>query len=91
VTCGWSKQGLQTFNQLAREIFISHKEDGEDFDKAFKEHIDQEMASTKKTGKRKRNCIETYNDHNEEEMKRNYEEGNVEEDKGWVAKNLFIV
>jgi hypothetical protein len=91
VTCGWSKQGLQTFNELAREMFISRKEDGEDFDKAFKEHIKQEMASTKKTGKRKRNCIETYNDLNEEEMKRNYEEGNGEENEGWVAKNLFIV
>jgi hypothetical protein len=51
VTCGLSKQGLQTFNELAREIFISREEDGEDFDKAFKEHIEQEMASTKKTGK----------------------------------------
>jgi hypothetical protein len=25
------------------------------------------------------------------EMKRNYEEGNVEQNEGWVAKNLFIV
>jgi hypothetical protein len=24
-------------------------------------------------------------------MKRNYEEGNVEQNEGWVAKNLFIV
>jgi hypothetical protein len=47
VTCGWSKQDLQTFNQLAREIFVSCKEDGEDFDKAFKEHIEQEMAQRK--------------------------------------------
>jgi hypothetical protein len=49
------------------------------------------MASRKKTGKRKRNCIETYNDLNDKEMMKNYKEGNVEEDKGWVAKNLFIV
>ena len=91
VTCGWSKQGLQTFNKLAREIFISHKEDGEDFNKTFKEHIEQEMASTNKTSKRKRNCIETYNDLNEEEMKQNYEDQNVEENEGWVARNLFIV
>jgi hypothetical protein len=71
VICGWSKQGVQTFNELAREILISCKEDGEDFDKAFKEHIEQEMASTKKTGKRKRNCIETYNDLNEEKRREN--------------------
>jgi hypothetical protein len=49
------------------------------------------MASTKKTGKRKRNGIETYNDLNEEEMKQNYEDQNVEENEGWVARNLFIV
>jgi hypothetical protein len=70
---------------------VSRKEDGDDFDKAFKEHIEQKMASTKKTGKRQRNCIETYNDLNEKEMKRNYEEGNVEQHEEWVAKNLYIV
>jgi hypothetical protein len=70
---------------------VSRKEDREDFDKTFKEHIEQETASTKKTGKRKRNCIETYNDLNDEEMKRNYKEGNVEQNEGWAAKNLFIV
>jgi transposase len=70
---------------------MSRKEEREDFNKVFKEHIEQEMASTKKTGKRKRNCMETYNDLNEEEMKRNYKEGNVDENEGWVAKNLFIV
>jgi hypothetical protein len=35
---------------------------GEDFDEAFKESIEQEMASTNKTGKMKRYCIDTYND-----------------------------
>jgi hypothetical protein len=30
---------------------------GEDSDKAFREHIEQEMASTKKTGKRKRKVL----------------------------------
>jgi hypothetical protein len=52
LSCGWSKQGLETFNQqVAREILISHNGNGEDFDKAFKKHIEQEMASTKKSGK----------------------------------------
>jgi hypothetical protein len=43
---------------------------GEDFDKkAFKEHIEQEMTSANKTGKRKRNCINAYNeDVNEGEL-----------------------
>jgi len=66
--CGWSKDGLQTFNQLAKEVYISRKAHGEEFDKAFKKTIEEEMASTNKTGKRKRNCIDTYNDLNEEEL-----------------------
>jgi hypothetical protein len=35
---------------------------------SIQEGIEQEIASTKKTGKRKRNCIETCNNLNEEEM-----------------------
>jgi hypothetical protein len=89
--CGWSKQGLQTFNQLAREIFQSRKEHGEEFNKAFKEYIEQEMASKHNTGKRKRNCIDTYNDLNEGDMIRIQEHGSDDENEGWVAKNLFIV
>jgi hypothetical protein len=66
LSCGWSKDGLQTFNQLAKEVYNKNrKEHGEEFDKAFKKSIKQEMASTNKTGKRKRNCVDTYNDLNE--------------------------
>lgn len=89
--CGWSIDGLETFNQLAREIFINRKEQGEIFDKAFKEHMEQEIASTNKTGKRKRKCVATYNDLNANEMMKNYEECSDTEEEGWVAKNLFIV
>jgi hypothetical protein len=47
------------------------------------------MASTNKAGKRKRNCIDTYNDLNQAEliMNKNSDEN---KEKG-VAKNVFIV
>jgi hypothetical protein len=90
--CGWSKEGLQTFNQLAKEVSIDRKEHGEEFDNAFKTNIEQEMASSanNNTGKRKRHCIDTYNDLNEGDMK-GVENSDDEEEEQWVAKNLFMV
>ena len=53
------------------------------------------MASTNKTaGKRKRNCIHTYNDLNQAELNMNKDEENSDEEEqeeGWVSKNVFIV
>jgi hypothetical protein len=51
------------------------------------------MASTNKTGKRKRNCIDTYNDLNEGALVKNDEESSgVEVDQeDWVSKNVFLV
>ena len=94
MSCGWSKDGLQTFNQLAKEVYKNRKEHGEEFDKALKKSIKQEMASSNKTGKRKRNCIDTYNDLNEAELIMNKDEensGDEEQEEGWVSKNVFIV
>jgi predicted AAA+ superfamily ATPase len=92
LSCGWSKDGLQTFNQLAKEVYKNRKEHGEEFDKAFKKSIEQEMASTNKTGKRKRNCVDTYNDLNEGGLIMKDEENSEdEEQEEWVAKNVFIV
>ena len=95
MSCGWSKDGLQTFNQLAKEIYKNRNEHGEEFDKAFKKSIQEEMASTNRAGKRKRNCIETYNDLNEAEMIMNKDDeensGDEKEEKGWVSKNVFLV
>ena len=87
--CGWSKDGLQTFNQLAKEVYISCKAHGEEFDKAFKKTIEEEMASTNKTGKRKRNNIDTYNDLNEGELIIKEEEDSEKEH--WVSKHVFLV
>jgi hypothetical protein len=91
--CGWSKDGLQTFNQLDKEVNKNRQEHGEEFDKAFKKTIEEEMASTNKTGKRKRNCIDTYNDLNEGALVKNDEESSgVEVDQeDWVSKNVFLV
>jgi hypothetical protein len=50
------------------------------------------MASTNKTGKRKRNCVDTYNDLNEGELIMKDEENSEdEEQEEWVAKNVFVV
>jgi hypothetical protein len=93
LSCGWSKDGLQIFNQLAKEVYKNCKEHGEEFDKAFKKSIEQEMASTNKTGKRKRNCrVDTYNDLNEGELIMKDEENSEDkEQEEWVAKNVFVV
>ena len=85
--CGWSKDGLQLFNQLAKEIYKNRNEHGEEFDKAFKMSIEEKMASTNKAGKRKRSYIETYNDLHQAELINSDEE----QEQGWVSENLFVV
>ena len=69
--------------------YISRKAHGKEFDKAFKKTIEEEMASNNKTGKRKRNCIDTYNDLNEEELIIKAEEHSDEEH--WVSRNVFFI
>jgi hypothetical protein len=53
--CGWSTDGLHTFNALAKEINNDRKENGDEFKKAFKINMKQEMQSntTNKNGKQK--------------------------------------
>ena len=89
------KDGLQTFDQLAKEVYKNCNEHGEEFDRAFKKSIEEEMASTNRAGKRKRNCIETYNDLNEAELIMNKDDeensGDEEQEEGWVSKNVFVV
>jgi hypothetical protein len=92
---GWSKDGLQLFNQLAKEVYKNRNEHGEEFDKAFKKSIEEEMASTNRAGKRKRNCIETYNDLNQAELIMNKDNKDCsdheEQEEGWVSENMFVV
>jgi hypothetical protein len=51
--CGWSQDGLYTFNALAREISKDHKEHGDEFKKAFKMTIQQQTlnSASNKNGK----------------------------------------
>jgi hypothetical protein len=39
------KDGLQTFDQLAKEVYKNCNEHGEEVDKAFKKSIEEEMAA----------------------------------------------
>ena len=55
--CGWSKDGLQLFNQLAKEVYKNCNEHGEECDKDYKKSFKEEMASTNKAGKRKRTVL----------------------------------
>ena len=92
--CGWSQDGLNTFNELAREISKDRKEHGDEFEKAFKMIIQQETLSnaSNKNGKWKRNCIDTYNDLNQNDLiVNNEEESDKDSDNEWVTKNEFYV
>ena len=91
--CGWSQDGLHTFNELAKEISKDRKEHGEEFEKAFKKWIEQqiEISATNKNGKRKRNCIDTYNDLNEGQFIIKNEEDHDNKKDDWVTKNMFQV
>ena len=88
--CGWSKDGLQLFNILANEVIIDRNQHGKEFDNDFKENIKQELASTYKTKKRKRNCIDTYSDLMDGELMVNYEEVHSDEE-NWVSRKGFAV
>ena len=82
--------GLELFNVLANEVIIDRNQHGKEFDNDFKEYIKQELASTYKTKKRKRNCIDTYSDLMDGAfMVSNEEEQSDEEN--WVYKNVFAV
>ena len=59
---------MQTFNRLAREVDNDRKEHGSSFEKAFKKKIDEEVTNSKKSEKRKREYIDTYNDLQAAEM-----------------------
>ena len=82
--------GLELFNVLDNEVIIDRNQHGKEFDNDFKEYIKQELASTYKTKKRKRNCIDTYSDLMDGAfMVSNEEEQSDEEN--WVYKNAFAV
>ena len=63
LTGGWFNEGMLRFNRLAREVDSDRKDHGGKFEKAFRKMIDDEVAKSKKSEKRrKRAFIDTYND-----------------------------
>ena len=59
---GWTNEGIETFNRLAREVDSDRKKHGSSFEKAFKKKIDKEVANSRKSEKRKQEYVDTYND-----------------------------
>jgi hypothetical protein len=51
--CGWSQDGLCTFNALAKEISKDRKENGDEFKKAFKMTVQEQAlnSASNKNGK----------------------------------------
>jgi len=91
--CGWSQEGLRTFNEFAKEISKDRKAHGEAFEQEFKIMIEDQIANsaTNKNGKRKRNCIDTYNDLNEGQFIITNEEDSDKEKDDWVTTNKFEI
>jgi hypothetical protein len=91
---GWNKNGLETFNRLAREVLNDRMKHGEEFDKAFKTSCDEaKLSCTKTTPKRKRNYVDTYNDLDGGEGIQNKGE-HIDSDgepESWVSEHVFIV
>jgi hypothetical protein len=83
--------GLELFNVLANEVIIDRNQHGKEFDNDFKEYIKQELASTYKTKKRKRNCIDTYSDLMDGAFMVVSNEEEQSDEENWVYKNAFAV
>ena len=92
---GWNRNGLETFNKLAKEVLQDRKKHGVEFDKAFKRYCEEaKMSCTNTTRKRKINYVDTYSDlhggeaiENEEE----HSESDGDDAEKWAAKNVFVV
>ena len=92
--CGWSQDGLCTFNALAREISKDRKDHGDEFNKAFKMTVQEQAlnSASNKNGKQKHNCIDTYNDLNDNGFNvNNEEESDNNSNNKWVTKNEFYI
>ena len=92
--CEWSQDGLCTFNALAREISKDHTKHGDEFKKAFKMTVQQQAlnSASNKNGKWKHNCIDTYNDLNDNDLLvNNEEESDNNRNNELVTKNEFYI
>jgi hypothetical protein len=62
---GWSNEGLEMFNKIARAVYFDHKHRGEEFEQTFKKEMEKEaMKKMNSNKKQKKIKIVTYNDLN---------------------------
>jgi hypothetical protein len=87
VPYGWSKEGLETFSTIAKEIEADRDKHGTEFDNVFKEAMREEVEKENRNKKRKHEQLEVYNDLNKDKWKT--QEGESSEEETWAAKNVF--
>jgi hypothetical protein len=91
---GWSKDGLLTFNKLAKEVQADHDKHRLEFDMYFKKEMNK-MAAVPKSQKRKIECVDIYNDLDKgTNITEQNDDNNDDESttsKQWVMKNVFSV
>ena len=91
MSSGWNRDGLETFNKLAKEVVKDRKKHGVIFDKAFTLCEEAKDKATKTTRKRTRNVVDIYSDLNGGAAIENREEDSDSDTENWVAKNVYIV
>jgi hypothetical protein len=82
--------GLELFNVLVNEVIIDCNHDGKEFDNDFKEYIKQELASTYKTKKWRRNCIDTYSDLLDRAFMVSNEDEEHSNEENWVGTKMRL-
>jgi hypothetical protein len=87
VPYGWTKEGLETFSTIAREIEADRDKHGTEFDNDFKEAMKEEVEKENRDRKRKHERLEVYNDLNKDKWKT--QEGESSEEETWAARNEF--
>jgi hypothetical protein len=87
---GWSNEGLDMFNKIAKAVMLDHKKRGEEFDQEFKDKMEEEaMKKMRSNKKQKRIQIITYNDLNGAAQLNSEEEYSEEEEE--VSIKVFEV
>jgi hypothetical protein len=88
------KMGFTPLIALAKEISKDRKDHVDEFKKAFKMTIQQQAlnSASNKNWKQKRNCIDTYNDLNDNNfIVKNEGESDNDSNNEWVTKNEFYI
>jgi hypothetical protein len=85
---GWSNEGLEMFNKIAKAVMLDRNKRGEEFDQEFKEKMEEEDMNKMRRKKKKRAIqIVTYNDLNGAAELHSKEEHSEEEEE--VSISVF--